>query len=168
MFCMTSMPGMSWSEVCDDKHLRDLPFKIELNRWGKIVMSPARRIHALLQAKITARLDDLLPGGHVFTEAPVQTSDNVKVPDVAWASEDLHHRLGEEITFTTAPEICVEVLSPTNTLREMLEKQSLYFEAGAQEVWLCDEQGRLRFLSPAGPLETSALCPQFPAHFDVL
>jgi Uma2 family endonuclease len=159
---------MTWSEVCDDVHLRDLPFKIELNRWGKIVMSPARRVHGLLQMEIGSRLREMLPGGRVFAEAPVQTSDNVKVADVAWASEELHRSQGDEGTFTIAPEICVEILSPTNTLREMLDKQQLYFEAGAREFWLCDEQGKMRFLAPGGELTVSLLCPQFPAHIDAL
>lgn len=33
---------MKWQEVCEDKALQDLPYKIELNRWGQIVMSPAK------------------------------------------------------------------------------------------------------------------------------
>ena len=33
---------MNWQEICNDPLLRELPYKIELNEWGKIVMSPAR------------------------------------------------------------------------------------------------------------------------------
>ncbi len=32
-----------WAEVVADRTLRDLPYKIELNAWGKIEMSPARQ-----------------------------------------------------------------------------------------------------------------------------
>jgi hypothetical protein len=32
---------MEWIEVLADPVLRDLPYKIELNEYGKIVMSPA-------------------------------------------------------------------------------------------------------------------------------
>ena len=33
---------MNWQEICNDPLLRELPYKIELNEWGKIVMTPAR------------------------------------------------------------------------------------------------------------------------------
>jgi hypothetical protein len=31
---------MKWEEVGENRQLQDLPFKIELNNWGQIVMSP--------------------------------------------------------------------------------------------------------------------------------
>ena len=33
--------AMTWEQICDDPHLRDLPYKIEQDRFGRIVMSPA-------------------------------------------------------------------------------------------------------------------------------
>jgi Uma2 family endonuclease len=44
-----------------------------------------------------------------------------------------------------APEVCVEVFSASNTFAEIAEKIVLYFEAGAQEVWTCDQDGILEF-----------------------
>jgi hypothetical protein len=46
----------------------------------------------------------------------------------------------------------------------MSEKRALYFEAGASEVWFCDEQGNLIFwlASTDKSVERSLLCPQFP------
>jgi Uma2 family endonuclease len=63
-----------------------------------------------------------------------------------------------------APEICVEILSPSNTAREIDEKIALYFEAGACEVWICERDGTLKFhfSSPPEIRESSELCPQFP------
>lgn len=64
---------------------------------------------------------------------------------------------------TNAPAICVEVISPRNTEVEMREKMALYFDAGATEVWLCDEDGSLRFFSCADErMERSAVIPEFP------
>jgi len=40
---------MRWQDVCGDKNLADLPYKIELNRWGQIVLSPADYQHSSLQ-----------------------------------------------------------------------------------------------------------------------
>jgi hypothetical protein len=44
-----------------------------------------------------------------------------------------------------APEICIEVLSPSNSQLEMVEKRALYFEAGAAEVWTCDLDDSMTF-----------------------
>ena len=67
-----------------------------------------------------------------------------------------------------APEICVEVLSPSNTPEEMSEKIALYFESGAREVWIC-EQGTLQFHFSVTPQvrQSSEMCPDFPPHINV-
>ncbi|MEI6414776.1 MAG: hypothetical protein WCP34_11035 [Pseudomonadota bacterium] len=43
---------MLWQEVCADRSLQDLPYKIELNREGMILMSPAKNRHAILQGRL--------------------------------------------------------------------------------------------------------------------
>ena len=74
------------------------------------------------------------------------------------------------IVLPIAPEICVEVLSPSNTREEMLDKMTLYYAKGAQEVWLCDEEGHMEFftaMSAPASVQGSDLCPQFPRQIDV-
>ena len=46
-----------WDELCRDPSLEDLPYKIELNAWGKVEMTPPAGVaHARLQAEVAARL----------------------------------------------------------------------------------------------------------------
>jgi hypothetical protein len=52
----------------------------------------------------------------------------------------------ELVLFELAPEICVEVLSPSNSAAEINEKLALYFDAGATEVWICNLDGPCPFL----------------------
>lgn len=64
-------------------------------------------------------------------------------------------------------EICVEVRSPRNTDAELKLKKQLYFEAGAEEVWYCEENGQISFFAGAEPhrrLHSSLKCPAFPAE----
>jgi hypothetical protein len=57
----------------------------------------------------------------------------------------------------------VEIISPSNTVSEIKEKQALYFEAGAREVWTCGMDSKLRFYAAAGcEVNVSRLCPGFP------
>ena len=153
---------LTWEDVCADPNLRDLPFKIELNRLNQIVMSPAHPRHSRLQSKVARILGDLLTEGEAIVELAIETGDSTKVPDVVWASTSMIDRHSSDLSWVNAPEICVEVLSPANTADEINEKRKLYFEAGALEVWICSWEGRMAFYSAEGKLLQSRLCPDFP------
>jgi Uma2 family endonuclease len=153
-----------WFELRNDPDLARLPHRIETDRFGHILMSPPPApSHGSRQLEIGYLLKNLLPRGHALTECPLSTSDGVKAIDVAWLKPDRQGEI-QSICLTRSPEICVEVLSPSNSEAEMSEKRALYFEAGASEVWFCDEQGNLTFwlASPDKSVERSLLCPQFP------
>ena len=105
--------------------------------------------------------------GRVLTECPISTADGVKAADVAWASPERIRELGEQVFFSKAPEICVEVISPSNTHAEIHEKMALYFDAGAREVWLCAESGAMTFFAATRstqPMRASRICSEFPKH----
>jgi len=159
---------MEWQDVCNDPQLRNLPYKIELTGAGKIVMSPAKTLHSALQWAIQQLIYQQLSGtGRILPECPVQTRDNVKVADVAWLSEERFARVRDESACSVAPEICVEIMSASNTEGEMRDKRALYLEAGASEVWICGEDGALRFFDQAGERQTSALIPNLPGQIRV-
>ena len=153
---------MKWEEVCENKQLQDLPFKIELNKWGQIVMSPVKIKHSFYQGRIQRLLESLLKTGEVMPEFAINTSDGVKVADVVWCSDTRFDQIQDEISASIAPEICIEVKSTGNTIDEMEFKKQLYLEAQAIEVWLCNEQGEIRFYNQQGELENSLLVPDFP------
>ncbi|MEM6430896.1 MAG: Uma2 family endonuclease [Deinococcota bacterium] len=153
---------MDWQQVISDPTLADLPYKIELNEWGNIEMSPASNRHSGLQMAIALLLRVHLPNGKSYTEMSINTSKNVKVADVVWGSTRFFEKHGLETPYTRAPEICVEVISPSNSNAEMMIKKDLYLAKGAQEVWFCSEAGEMSFYDHGGQLETSALCSDFP------
>ncbi len=133
--------ALRWAELCNDPLLRDLPGKIELNAYGVIEMSPASNRHGISQVAIARALADHLPTGTAMVECSIATTEGVRVPDVAWASADFMARHGEVTPYPEAPEICVEVRSPSNTDAEMVFKTRLFLEAGALEVWIVSEAG---------------------------
>ena len=157
---------MKWQEVCENKYLQDLPFKIELNKWGQLVMSPAKPKHSFYQGRIIGLLEGFMDKGEVMPELAIQTTDGVKVADVVWASDEKADIIIDEDVASIAPEICVEVRSASNTIKEMAEKKDLYFEAKAEEVWLCDGEGSIRFYNQQGELEQSLLVPDFPKQIE--
>lgn len=155
---------MKWSEVIEDRQLGNLPFKIELNEWGNIVMSPASNRHGFIQTAIALLLSQLKTSGAVLTECSVQTDKGVKVADVVWGSDDFF--VGNQFTtpYETAPEVCIEIVSPSNSSEEMREKKALYLAKGAKEVWVCSETGALSFFNLTGEVKQSELFPRFPGE----
>ena len=61
---------MEWAEVINDPFLKDLPFKIELNKWGKVLMSPASNNHGRLQYEVGAYIDKRKGSGTSSWSAP--------------------------------------------------------------------------------------------------
>lgn len=147
---------MQWQDVLADKSLQDLPYKIELNQYGKIEMSPTSFTHSYLQAKLARLLGNQL-GGEVFTELAIITSKGIKVPDVAWGSEIYYQQHKHDIAASSAPEICVEIISPSNSKREMKAKIAIYLKAGAIEIWLVNENGQVSFFNKEGEIAKSYL-----------
>jgi Uma2 family endonuclease len=62
---------------------------------------------------------------------------------------------------TLAPEICVEIMSKSNTAAEMDEKRRLYRDIGADEVWIVETDGRIRFYGEE-ELDASKVAPGCP------
>ncbi len=152
-----------WAEIVRDPALVDLPGKVECNAFGNVIMMPpAAGEHSHRTMKIQVALLSRL-GGLALPECPISTIDGVRAADVGWYSEERFERVRGQIAFEIAPEICVEVLSPDNTEREMIAKRNLYLEAGALEVWLCGKNGKMRFFNLSGEQDASAICPEFPA-----
>jgi len=156
-----------WWDVLRDPALRDLPYTVETNERGQIVLSPRSARHADLQEAVQNLLRRHAPEGRQPPEYPIATPGGVKQVAVIWASAD---RLAEMRETgdppTLAPEICVEVLSEVNTDAEMQEKRQLYREAGADEVWLVADDGSVRFFADER-LDRSTVAPDFPERVDV-
>jgi Uma2 family endonuclease len=158
---------MNWQEVCEHPSLKDLPFKIELDETGKIIMCPVKFDHSLLQSEIMFLLRTLLKGGKPVPECAIKTRKGTKAADVAWLSSEQLRQARHKIELEFAPEICIEVMSESNTQKEMAEKRALYFEVGAKEVWLCSEDGEMRFFNAEHELIHSECVPGFPLKIEV-
>jgi Uma2 family endonuclease len=84
----------------------------------------------------------------VLVECSVQTSDGVRVADVAWISNARLKKIGWVTPFPQAPEPCVEIMSPSNSWAEMHVKAGHYLEAGAEEVWVVTLDGKRKVIKP--------------------
>ena len=150
-----------WQELIGNPFFRNIPYKVELNKYGAILMSPASNRHGILQYKIGREIETAKKSGVVIVECSVLTSEGVRVADVAWASDDFFAEFGDRTPFPKAPEICVEVVSPGNSQAEIEEKIRLYLEKGALEVWIAAELDQINFFTHTGEIIRSKVVGNF-------
>jgi Uma2 family endonuclease len=155
--CVRLEVVVEWSEVMAEPLLRNLPFKIELNKFGQLLMSPASNQHGRIQGRLAWALRQLHPEGEVITKCAIRTADGVKVADVAWASPAFIAEFGFTTPYPKAPELCVEIVSPSNSGQEIAEKIELYLAKGAWEVWVVATGSPLRVYAHTGVMPGSTL-----------
>jgi Uma2 family endonuclease len=146
-----------WEQLADNRLVAEIPCKVELSEKGAIEVSPPTIRHALIQGFLTRELARQRPDGTTLPECTVETDIGMRVPDVVWVSRELMGRHRNEKQFRVAPELCVEVLSPTNTRIQMAEKTAAYLAAGAKEVWIVDENGVPEIHTSDGRVSASTL-----------
>lgn len=151
---------MTWDEIINNPILQNLPFKIETNKFGQILMSPASNKHGSIQFDVGRKIDQKKRKGTIIVECSIETSDGVKVADVAWASDEFIAEFGEVTPYPKAPEICVEVVSPSNSKQEIEHKVELYLAKGALEVWVVDSKKQITFYTHTGKIPKSKLVPK--------
>lgn len=111
---------------------------------------PASHDHGAFESGIIARLwqhcEDHALGvvtsgdtGFLLTQNP----DTVLCPDVAFVSAERHRqRDSSEAFFPGAPDLAVEIVSASNSMREVEQKAQQYLAAGATLVWVINPQRR--------------------------
>ena len=124
--------------------------RTELVRGSIRMMSPASPVHGLVSGKILQLLATFVSThqlGVCFADSTGYTLPNlantVRAPDASFVRA---HRLPPEGVgygfFQLAPDLAVEVLSPSESLGEIQEKLSDYVAAGTALVWLIDPARR--------------------------
>ena len=112
--------------------------RYELVEGELVTVSPTAPIHNLVRGKLERLLGAFLEGkglGVVLAEQAFHLFGNtVRIPDISFVGSsrpfDLHR------TPEGAPDLAVEVVSPTNTPREIDRRISDYFAAGCKRVWI--------------------------------
>ena len=113
-------------------------------------MSPTGGEHGVVELNIGAILREFVRSrrlGRVFAgEVGIYTQrnpDRVRAADVAYLSSESYARLASKRGFLdVAPDLIVEVLSPTDTATDLTQKLREYFAVGVRLVWVADPEAR--------------------------
>ena len=121
----------------------------ELVRGEVITVPPPRVVHGLVQVNVVFALKTYArqtKSGRITAESGVTTEedpDTVRGPDVAfWSYKQLPADQIPAAYPTVAPDLCVEVRSPSNTAQKLTRKLREYFARGVRMVWIVDPAER--------------------------
>ncbi len=115
---------------------------------GSVIREPLPAFgHGRVAARIGRLLDEWVEPrglGRVTVESGFvlrRDPDTVRGPDVAFVTEDrIGAWSGDGPFFEGAPDLAVEILSPSSGRDEIEAKLRDYFDAGARSVWIVDPQ----------------------------
>ena len=118
---------------------------------GRVVrMTPTNPTHGRIEVNVAAALKQFVRtqnlGVVMAGEVGVFTSrnpDTVRAPDVLFLSHERDaHRRRQQGFLDVAPELTVEILSPTDRPDQVRRKLGEYFAAGVRLVWVIDPATR--------------------------
>ena len=105
---------------------------------------PVKKRHTELQKRLVSLLEAALDRDEygVDKEFPFRPAPEyeVWVADVALFSRALWEQTPDDDYFRGVPVIVIEVLSPSNSASEMLEREEICLRHGGREFWLADSQ----------------------------
>lgn len=107
-----------------------------------VMASPATRIHEILVTFLAAIFRNFV-GHHKLGEitgpnAAYRLNDeNVYQPDLAFVASGRLNKAGD-VYFDGAPDLAVEIVSPSSRQYDLVEKRINYGRFGAKEYWLVD------------------------------
>lgn len=125
-------------------------FRYELMKGELIKMSPTGGKHGILTIRLGAALVQHVEANNLGEAFGAETGfilatnpDTVRAPDAAFVSrERIPPGDFPEKFWPGAPDLAVEVLSPSDTLYEVEEKIEQYLEAGVKLVWIVNPKRR--------------------------
>jgi Uma2 family endonuclease len=118
--------------------------RYELHHGELVEMPKVRNRHAWCQERLVDLLKRIVgDAGVVFPELGFTTSgDDYRQADVAYLPRSRWNALDPKDFLRGAPDLVIEVLSPSNTISEMRDKRKLCLSNGSIEFWLIDSSQR--------------------------
>jgi Uma2 family endonuclease len=116
----------------------------ELRHGELIEVPPPQHIHRLIQDRLVEFLKPLAGNGYVGIEVAFRALPQYeyRIADVAYVTRERWERIADNDNLRGAPELVIEILSPSNTKAMMRERAALCLANGCLEFWVLDEKKR--------------------------
>jgi Uma2 family endonuclease len=136
MSAKTLLTAAELERMPDDDSVRT-----ELDEGELITMPPAGWDHGDRGVNITAILHNYVKKNRLGKVLSADTgfrlgNDTVRAPDVAFVRKVRVDALKSEGFAKGAPDLAVEIFSPSDSVRQLMRKVKQYFAAGCHTVWI--------------------------------
>ena len=114
-------------------------FVYELHHGELVQVTRPKLRHVRIQGKLVILIGSASKGlGWTGAEVPFRALPEyeLRAADVAWVSQERWEAADDDDYLPGAPDLVVEVLSPSNTMDEIAEKEKLCLENGCREFWV--------------------------------
>lgn len=116
---------------------------------GKLIVTPTVHRHGVMAGRLMLALVSFVEEHDLGTVGGTDVgfwmkSGNLRAPDVYFVSTERARSLEVDVDrfFPAAPDLAVEVLSPSDRAQDIEKKVIEYFDSGAQSVWIVDPQAK--------------------------
>ena len=113
---------------------------------GTLIMSPSpiwyhQRLQIVIGGLMEVYLMENLLGKVAASPMDVYLGPHVLQPDILFISKEREHITSDRVV-RGAPELVVEILSPSNARQDLVVKREIYQEYGVQEIWFVSPNQR--------------------------
>jgi Uma2 family endonuclease len=143
-------------------------FRYELHHGELVEVTFPKMKHMRAQQRLLVLMQKAANAGVVTLEAGFVALPNLdfRRADVAYIAADRWAGMSGDDFFQGAPDLVIEVLSPSNTVAEMRDKRKLCLASGAREFWVVDpEQREVEISTPDGRSVIYGAGQQIPLFF---
>ena len=143
--------------------------RYELRHGGLFTLAPPIHQHSRAQRQLRRLLERAAgESGVVEKEFPFRALPEYeyRVADVAYVPKGRWDAIDPKGLLSGAPELVVEVLSPSNTVAEIIDKKAVCLENGSREFWVVDiDHRQVEVSTPNGRTMTYKSGQQIPLFF---
>jgi Uma2 family endonuclease len=154
----------------------DESLRMELDEGEVITMPPASEEHGFCGSNIGVILANHVKKfklGRIYNSATGfrLNATTVRAPDAAFVRKDRVAAVRQGVFANGAPDLAVEVFSPSDSVRQLMRKVKQYFAAGCHTVWIVyperrevnvlEASGTDRLLREADTIDAPELLPGF-------
>lgn len=133
---------------------RTEPKKYELSEGELIMTASPRPLHGIVRERLGKSLINFADAHHlgsVFWEMEFHLSaETVRIPDLSFVAAERMRRQDVDERFQGAPELAIEVVSPSNEPSDLILKAKQYLQTGAKLVWVVYPQTQMVYIYRPG------------------
>lgn len=133
---------------------RPEPKKYELSEGELVMTASPRPLHGIVRETLGKSLINFVDAhrlGQIFWEMEYELSrETVRIPDLSFVNAERMRAQPVDERIAGAPDLAIEVVSPSNDPSDLTRKAKQYLQSGARVVWIVYPQTKMVYIHRPG------------------